>query len=171
LKDENIFCIEADPFSYKKIIEEYSFKTFNLAFTNNNGLIKFNALMNEHYKGISSIAKRVDNFLNSDYVEVEVEGKRADSFCQDQNLKLIDVCKVDVEGHTYEVLEGFGNAINNIKIFHLEHEHQAVWVGEKLYPEIKFFMKNKNFTEIFKFKPKNSLQSESVWINNTLLNH
>lgn len=165
LNENNIFCIEANPTSYKNIIQTYNYKTFNLAFSNKSECVNFYAIDSENFKGISSLKRRVDGFdikvkCREDLI---IKAIRADEFCKENNLGIIDFCKVDTEGHTYEVLEGFGEHISLVKCFHLEHENVVVWENQKLYSDVKELMIKKGFFEIF--NNGSNFQSESIWLN------
>ena len=79
--------------------------------------------------------------------------------------KKIELCKLDVEGLSYEVLNSFGDRINDILSFHIECEHREVWKDQKLYLDVKEFMENKNYEQIyFKYVAEGTLQSDSIWV-------
>ena len=62
----------------------------------------------------------LDLYKVEDILEFEVDIKTLDDFCQLHNIHFIDFCKIDVEGHELEVLQGaremiVGNRINIIQ--------------------------------------------------------
>jgi hypothetical protein len=76
----------------------------------------------------------------------------------------IGACKVDVEGATLEVLQSMGNSIHRVQTFHLECEHEEVWVGQALYNQVAAFMIAKGYEQVdFDFVMP-GLQSDSIWI-------
>ena len=88
-----------------------------------------------------------------------------DKLIKDNNIKHIDILKIDVEGATYEVLEGFGNELNMVKSIQLEAELQPLWPDAVLWNDIKIFLEKNNFT-CFWTQDIIGLQIDSVWINN-----
>lgn len=53
----------------------------------------------------------------------------------------IDIMKIDVEGHSLEVLEGMGDRVKNVKVFHIETEK---WTDSNI--KVKEFMLMQGFT-------------------------
>lgn len=161
----NVFIVEPNPNQSEKIKRDYKdFKIINFAIYNSEGKMSFNKVNNQELVGISSLLDRNDNIYNrveSEVIEVEViTGERL--------LDIIDVdidlCKVDVEGVTYEVLESFQN-IARIKSFHLECEHKEIWKNQKLYEEVSALLKEKKYVQIY-FEYVNGVptQSDSIWV-------
>lgn len=84
--------------------------------------------------------------------------------------KPIELCKIDVEGLSYEVLESFEETIENIFSFHIESEHREVWKGQKLYHEVETYLKTKEYLQIFfKWVANGDLQSDTVWVHKKYL--
>ena len=78
------------------------------------------------------------------------------------NIQKFDFIKLDVEGCSYEVLEGFGTRLKDVKAIHLEAEDDVVWEGQKLFSDIQKLLTANNF-EMMYFK-KFWKQSDSIWI-------
>lgn len=51
---------------------------------------------------------------------IEVKTDRLDNLIGDQQ---IDIMKIDVEGHAMQVIEGLGDKLKQIKVFHVETDH------------------------------------------------
>lgn len=167
LESKNVWVVEPNPIQQSKIIKKYP----------NINLIK-NPIFNEEKKvtfygvdvsdqilnGVSSILNRVDDLyskINTNKIELETI---LGSTLLDTINGEIDLCKIDVEGATYEVLESFGEKIKNIKSFHIECEHRVVWVKQKLYYDVSDFLERMGFEEIyFKYCNNDTLQSDSIW--------
>lgn len=49
------------------------------------------------------------------------------------NVSRIDFLKLDVEGASWEVLDGFGDRIKDIGALHIEAEHIEAYEGETLW--------------------------------------
>jgi FkbM family methyltransferase len=165
-KNIDINIIEAHPVYSKKIKQKYpKFKVYEFAATNKDCEIEFNGV-NDGIKnqGISSIHDR--NGVN--YTKYFITGKRMDSFMINNGISSIDILKIDVEGHSMEVLEGFGDEIKKVKCIHIENEHIPVWSNQITYSEVEKYLIDKGFilTAIKSAWP----QTDSVWIRKDLYN-
>jgi FkbM family methyltransferase len=113
--------------------------------------------------GTSSLLDRsYDNlYANANRIEVEaITGEELLAMIEGP----IGACKVDVEGATLEVLQSMGNSIHRVQTFHLECEHEEVWVGQALYNQVAAFMIAKGYEQVdFDFVMP-GLQSDSIWI-------
>jgi FkbM family methyltransferase len=95
-------------------------------------------------RGISSTRKRREGSLGS--IEISVSGVRLDSFVN--NIRRVPnkiALWIDAEGAAYEVISGFEEIRNQVKIVHLEAETKEVWLGQKLQPEIEKLMGKMGF--------------------------
>ena len=143
---ENSHIIEADVKSYNNIINKYKYKAYNVAASNENGEIEFLSVLsdNELLRGISSIKKsfHVDNL---EYEKNIVKSIRLDTFDFQ-----IDLIKIDVEGHGYEVLEGLGDKIKEIKAIQIETEERVCFENQKIDSEINKYLLNRGFALVDK---------------------
>jgi FkbM family methyltransferase len=171
LNTDKVYIFECHPECFKNINNKYPhFNNINVAISNFCGRSNFNALYtNLGEMGISSLRNRNDDYYTSrDTRTVEVEVSTIKNMIEKYNIDCeIDLCKVDVEGCTYEVLEGFEEKIDMVKMFHLEVEEIEIWNGQKVADDIVDFMKNKNFDLVLS---KRFAQSslDLVWINKKL---
>jgi FkbM family methyltransferase len=166
-KTNNVFIIEAHPIFAKTIQKKYpNTKVFNIAATNINENVTFNSVNpNDPKLGISSLHNR----RGANYYPITIQGSRMDSFIQDNNIDSIDILKIDVEGHSLNVLEGFGNKLKIIKSLHIECEHIIVWEKQSLYCDIEKFLFSNNF--ILSSIKYGHPQSDSVWLRKDLYNN
>lgn len=119
--------------------------------------------------GTSSLINRTDNWYKSKTKIIKVKTITGDQLLNEIN-KEIDICKIDVEGLTLEVLKSFHKNLNKIKSFHLECEHRVVWENQKLYDDVSDFLINNNYTQLyFEYCSGGTLQSDSIWVLNDLL--
>ena len=119
----------------------------NLGMWNENTKVTF------HQKGvglgISSIRDRGAQY-GVDCKEIHVS--RVDTFCQNNKIDSIDIAKIDVEGCSYEVLEGFGELIQSVKIMHVETE------------QIQHFENQKTESQVFELLERSGMKMlEHVW--------
>jgi FkbM family methyltransferase len=70
--------------------------------------------------------------------EITVETDRLDNIIGDQQ---IDIMKIDVEGHSIEVIEGLGDKLRNVKVYHIETEK---WTDSNI--KMKAFMMGHGYT-------------------------
>lgn len=119
--------------------------------------------------GTSSLINRNDNWYEDKTKIIKVKtitGKDLLDLIGEE----VDICKLDVEGLTYEVLTSFGKDLNKIKSFHLECEHTEVWESQKLYDDVGNLLMKNNYSQIFfEFCSGGTIQSDSIWVLNSLL--
>jgi FkbM family methyltransferase len=167
LKDENVWVVEPNPNQINIIKDTYP--NFNLV---------PNAIFSEETEhdfyqvnnnipndvGTSSLINRNDNWYESKTNIIKVKTITGKQLLNKINRE-VDVCKIDVEGLTIEVLISFGKTLNQIKSFHLECEHREVWENQKLYDDVAKFLIDNNYTQIyFEYCSGGTLQSDSIWV-------
>jgi FkbM family methyltransferase len=162
LEAKDIYVFEAHPEIYKAIKKIHKFNAFNNAVFNEESEIEFN-INPLDYKdtGWSSI------FIEG-IEKIKVKAIRMDSFMERNNIREIDFLKIDVEGATYHVLEGFGERIKDIKCIQLEAEHGEAAVIP--YEEISKKLIENDFDLIHFARFNDMRQSDSFWINKKYVN-
>lgn len=100
----------------------------NKVFLNNFGLSKSEEITtiykNNDKSGLTSLYKRNLDFYNLKMnIEESVELKRADNYIKFNNIKHINLLKIDVEGHELETLSGFGEYLNSDFIDFIQFEY------------------------------------------------
>jgi FkbM family methyltransferase len=84
-------------------LNNYPIKCYNYALSNKDGEAVFYDTMTPHIYSVA-INKNISGI--KDVVSVKVETKRLSTFIEKENIKKIDLIKIDVETHEPEVLEG-----------------------------------------------------------------
>jgi FkbM family methyltransferase len=165
----DVTIFEAHPVFYENIKKSYpDYKVFNLAISNSDKEIEFNCIKEGHrhewHMGTSSVFDR----KGIQYYKHKVLAKRMDTFIDENSIKEIDVLKIDVEGHSYELLEGFGDKLKIVKVLHIENEHVVCWENQKLYADVEKILINAGFclVAIKAIFP----QTDSVWIKREIFN-
>jgi len=151
IKPENVYVFEAHPELYKAIIKLHRFNAYHCAVFNEEKDINFNIVpMDSSNSGVSSIFQ-VKHDLAS---KKSITSIRMDKFMNENNIVAIDFLKLDVEGASYEVLEGFGDRIRDIKVLHVEAEHSSCpWIlGTTKYFDDIAALLNRNGFEMIYFK-------------------
>lgn len=173
ISPSKVYIVEPNPDQLTKIRNQYpQAVTFDFAVSNRQGTSTFNKVKQECGDGLigtSSLMERPDFYADKvDKITVEINtgAYLLDQIDEDQ----IDLCKIDVEGHTFEVLESFGDSIHKINTLHIESEHVAKWQGQKLYNVNKAYLESMGFTQIlFMYVWGGTIQSDSVWAKNSIL--
>ena len=160
----NIHVVEPDERSYSTLKINYpEYNSYQLAFSNKNGRAQFKSITHIYDDdGRSSLMDR--DGIYDDCKVFDVELIRADSFLERYNFASIDLCKIDVEGHCFEVLQGFGAKLLDVHYYHLEHEDHQFWKDQTLYPTIKSFMEENGFIQLY--HEGGGGQSNSFWKRN-----
>lgn len=168
INTNNATIIEANIFCYQKIQASMIVngkkpfaKVIYGAGSNYNGEVKFNCVLSDRddLVGISSIKK--SKVINLNYKETIVPCFRLDSIIKDDSCDLI---KIDVEGHAFEVLEGLGEKIKNIKAIQVETESTHSFENQKLDNEVHLFLLDKGFQLIDK-QPCWDSQFDCLYLN------
>jgi|694.fasta_scaffold60329_6 FkbM family methyltransferase len=167
LNDKDVWVVEPNPIKIKEIKEKYpNINLVESAISNTEGEHYFNQVVGDDVSaGTSSLIDRADDWYEKTKTnKIIVNTIRGEKLLDIINHE-IDICKIDVEGLTYEVLESFNEKLSYLKSLHIECEHKEVWKNQKLYEEIKDFLIKKNFIEIyFSFTSDYKLQSDSIWV-------
>jgi hypothetical protein len=171
LSHENAFIIEANIFCYQKIQSSMIIggnkpyaKVLYGAASNYNGEVKFNCVTSDNQEliGISSIKK--SKVLQLLYKETIVPCFKIDNIVKENNIDLI---KIDVEGHGFEVLQGLSDEIENVKAIQIETELTECFENQTLDDQIHDFMLNKGF-ELIDKQPCWDSQFDCLYINKKL---
>ena len=171
LAPDNCYIIEAYPALCDRIKKKYpEFNTFGFAASDQIGTVEFNAVPltdHEHNIGISSILECTAYDVPSD--KITVPTNTISNFLGEIGLLGVDLIKIDVEGFTQEVLDGFGDKLQNIKALQIETEKTQSWENQKVHDEIVQFMESKGFTLLSKYDAWTS-QYDCLFINNKASN-
>lgn len=139
-----------------------NFKILNDKFPNDNISINKCALSNVNSKtelysdysgsGLASLTKRrLDHFGIKMSHKEEVSLVRFDSYWQNANL-IIDYVKIDVEGHELDVLKGFGEIINNVRL--IQFEFGGCNIDTRTYfQDFWYFFSKSNF-KLYRINPR-----------------
>jgi len=161
LTPKDVYVFEAHPDIFKAITQIHSFNAYNNAVFNENKKIIFNIHPLDYKStGWSSIHKGIDT------EEVQVQAIRMDDFMETHAVEKIDFLKIDVEGLTYEVLEGFGKRLKDVNCIQLEAEHGENYfpVNQVLYDKIENILKQHGFELVLFERNNGMLQSDSFWV-------
>lgn len=172
LTHQDVWVVEPNPNQIDKIKKQYpNFNLIENAIFNEETEHDFYQVIDDNadYVGVSSLIDRNDDFYKKRSKIIKVKTITGKHLLKIINQK-IDICKIDVEGLTFEVISSFLDKLNDIKSFHLECEHFEVWKNQKLYEDVKNLLIKNNYKQIFfKYCSGGVLQSDSVWILNDFI--
>ena len=169
LTADQIYVFEAHPELYQAIKKIHKFNAYNYAVFNEEKNMTFNIVpMNFHNNGISSIYNLPEAYKTK---EVVLKSIRMDNFMREYAIEKIDFLKLDVEGASYEVLEGFGNRLRDVNSMHIEAEHGPSHFhgATKYFDVIEELLKNNGFEMLYFRRDDNSIQSDSFWVQKNIL--
>lgn len=144
---ENIVLFECNPPQQEVIRQNYPQATLITdAISNKKGKTSFLQIEgNEDYRGSSSMdLSRVNYSWVEKTSTIEVNTRRLDDVIKELGHTEIDIMKIDIEGYSYEALEGLGKLLNIVKVFHIETEIEGVAVS-KTNLDVALFMQQKGY--------------------------
>lgn len=167
LNDDDVWVVEPNPNQIKIIENVYpNFNLISSAIFNEETEHDFYQVVssNPNDVGTSSLINRNDDWYKSNTNVIKVKTITGKQLLDKIGYE-IDVCKLDVEGLTLEVLISFGNDLSKIKSFHLECEHREVWMEQKLYNDVSEYLIKNGYVQIyFNYCSGGDLQSDSIWV-------
>ena len=169
LSPSQIYVFEAHPEIYQAIKKIHKFNAYNYAVFNDEKDMTFNIVpINLSNNGISSLYKLSGTVETK---EVLVKSIRMDKFMYENKIDKIDFLKLDVEGASYEVLEGFGDRLQDINSMHIEAEHGGLYFqgSTKFFDDIEKLLKENGFEMVYFARIGYLLQSDSFWVRKEIL--
>lgn len=154
--DATVVCMEPNPAQAEIIRVEYpEVETIELAASNQGSFTDFIVYEgDEGAVGSSSLNLTwKGNDLKGNIIQVET--RRLDTLI---NEAQIDIMKIDCEGHSMEVIEGLGDKLTQIKVFHIETEK---WTDSNI--KMKAFMMGHGFTLVDETEQYGGMPDQ-VWV-------
>lgn len=166
-----VFCFEPNPQNFTKLTTSYpTFNSFRVAVSNSSGKSIF--YCHGPAADVSSLKKRTIGYPYAgspdvNYKETTIDVIRMDEFIEGRNISHIDICKIDTEGFSYAVLDGFGNKLSIVKCLHVEAEKIPLFDNPTLFNDVSIFLSSKGFTMIDYIDHREIC--DSVWARNDLV--
>lgn len=173
-----VLAIDANPIAVEEAKRRYPWMYVReTAISNFDGTTSFLQIISDdkNIAGCSSI--HVDKVVTEPIFDgltntIEVRVKTMDSLLSDFGYGSepvpIDVVKIDIEGYTYQALEGFGDRIYDVKVMHLETEHARVHDTHRNNIEVAEFMRSCGFVLHSYLYEWDGIQDQ-LWVNAELL--
>lgn len=137
--------------SEKFINEKIHLNNFGLSDKEENATIFYN----QEKSGLASLYKR-----DLDYYKIKMDKeenillKRADDYIKYNNIKKINLMKIDVEGHEIKALKGFGKYLNSDFIDFIQFEYGGANLDSRTNLNDLYKIFNRNGFTILKIMPK-----------------
>ena len=182
---KKIYSIEPDPNSYKEIKKNnfQNVDVFNFAASDTEG----EAVLKIGYLSSMSTINKInyDSFytkfkslviwiLTRKFAiyknEIEIKKRRLDNFIDDLKINVVDLIKIDTEGHEFDVIKGLGTKISNVKIILFEHHEDNSIIKNYTIEDIENYFIKKNFIQLSKIKMKLRNTYEFIFINKKYIN-
>ena len=171
-KPKKIYSFEASPQNYEILKKNYSkysqnlrkiIQIENIALGKNNRIQSFNQTHESSSSTFNKINTKSNYYsrkkfflgLSQDkdfFKNIELEIISLDNYFLDNNIKKIDLLKIDTEGFEYEVLQGLQKNIKNVNYILFEHHYDDMINKNYKFKDISKLLKNNNFKLIYKTK-------------------
>lgn len=166
------YVIEPHPDLAELIRQTYPhINLYEFAAFNKDGEAKFNAFKAKVPPPMITVSE-TSSLLEPIYTKclkdvITVSTKRMDTFLTETNISA-DIIKIDAEGVGYEVLEGFGDRLKDIKAIQIEVEKEKMFESQKLLDDILELI-SKDFV-VHDTKQKNRPQQwEYLFLNKSIV--
>ncbi|CCB86053.1 MULTISPECIES: FkbM family methyltransferase [Parachlamydia] len=161
----HIYAFEPSPESYNELFKTVhtssNVTTYPCALSDKKGQFLFYLA-----GGASSLRKPTKHF-NDDYFHsdldhpIVVEANTLDAWAQEQGVQKIDFIWFDMEGNELNAFKGALHQLKNVKLIYTEVNFQKFWEGCVLYSDLKSWLKENGFREIW-------IESVPNWHGNAL---
>lgn len=149
LNATDVYAIDASPSAVELTRQNHPDLTvINTALSNYNGTATFTEIISDRKDHVGSSSFILAPGWNGQQTrEIQTEVKTMATLLKELGLTKtsLDVVKVDLEGFTYEFLEGMGAYIRNAKVLHLETEKFARHQGHRPSEDVAAYMLTKGF--------------------------
>ncbi len=176
---DNIFGFEPNPNVFqilKKRFKDSNIHLFNQGISDTSGYIQLNKNLDSSSSSINNLNTESKyykkkyfflNILNLKQVstKIDIHVLRLDEFINKNNIKKIDLLKIDTEGYEFKVLKSIGEKIKDVGIVHFEHHFDDMIIKNYSLTDIHSYLTKKGFVKFFKIKMKFRKSFEYLYIN------
>ncbi|MBT4521586.1 MAG: FkbM family methyltransferase [Halieaceae bacterium] len=167
--DADVTCFECNPHGVAlctvNLAGESRIRLVNRAVWDQNEEIDFypvtsaslengNAVFERYGKPFSNIGASSCFLTKNTYTQkyeqekIKVQAVRLEDYCRDQNIDVIDLLCIDVQGAALHALRGLGKRITSVNYIIVELEVREIYHGQSLYQETHDYLCSHNFVEV-----------------------
>ena len=173
LNGQYVIAVEADPLMASQIRKNHpDFTVWAIGVSDKHGLSTFQRVIsnNKEFRGSSSL-KSYEVEKNYKFEVIHIPVTTIEELLHSNSLsdQILDVVKIDCEGFTYQVLQGFGDQIKNVKLFHLETEQNSTHPEHVGTQGIAKFMHEKGFRLLEISSEWGHGIIDQIWVNYDLV--
>ena len=184
LKINKIYSFEASLKNFKNLTKKYNNKKNifleNIALSSDISEKEFNQCDESSSSTFSQINKKSKylekkmKYLNIDNSEIffktiKITTNTLDNYIDEKEINIIDLIKIDTEGHEYEILKGLKKNLCNVKTIIFEHHYDNMLKKNYTFSDINQYLLNNSFKKIFKIKMPFRKSFEYIYINSKLV--
>ncbi len=166
IENRNVFVIEPIAEYANAISKTYGFVTLSLAASNQAG---FSMLKFQSNQSVNLGNASLHSHPTNDVREEQVATERLDVILGRLMVSELDFLKIDVEGHAFQVLEGMGNAIKNVRVIQLETDNFPIWNNSITQEKVFKLLTDNDFILIDFEISRDGIQGDSLWIGKNFI--
>lgn len=171
LNASRVVAIDANPLAVAKTKQNFPhFEVIETALANYVGKSTFDQIVSdrEDYAGSSSLTQ-ASKFSDAEHNLITVKVNTMSNVLAEIQLDgLLDVIKVDLEGYTYEFLQGLHVRLADVKLLHLETETFTRHEGHRNNEDVIRLMTTQGFQLVDKSYEWGPAIEDQVWVNTAL---
>ena len=179
LNSTKVFAIDANLEAANRTRSKYPWMgVIHSAITAEDGETEFHIVKGEHKEayGTSSVFnkdKSVDpapEYYDGKIEKVTVPSIRMDTLLSRLGInEVIDVIKLDTEGYSWQVLQGFGDRLKDVRLIHMETEKTSIHEEHITAEKIVEFMEDSGFALVDVSYEWGWNIEDQVWVNKALV--
>ena len=168
-----VLAIDANPIGVELTKSLHPWMSVHYAaISDSNGETEFYQVVDDNIElmGCSSMADKEQTMYKSDFEgkvhKITVPMMRMDTLLDTQNITDdIDLVKIDTEGFSWQVLQGFGERLKTVRLLHVETERESKYPNHVLSEEIAKFMQEQGFILVDKSYEWGWGIEDQIWVN------
>ena len=148
----NVYAFEPQKTSYTllcKTTERISrVKTYNCALSSDSGKAAFHTNISPLTSSLSNTSEEGLHYFREynqpDTVE-EVEATSLFDFLSREKVPVVDILKLDLQGHELQALKGMAESISSVKVIFVEVQFIKIYQDARLFSELDTYLRSKRF--------------------------
>ena len=178
-----IYAFEASPINHNKLINNFNLskklKIYNIGLSNVNKKEFINQIVESSSSTINKInfdslylkkKKKILNIKSNKTFskKIPIRVVPLDNFIDTENIKNIDLLKIDTEGYEYNVIKGSLKNLHKIKYIYFEHHYDDMIIKNYTFSKIHKILMQNNFRRVLKSKMLFRKSFEYLYLRNSL---